>query len=366
MANSTPGLTKTARSEVQIAQYSSRRPSTASTATAAASLSNIIPALLTAIEEDGDQGQDAFQATVCLAWLHHVLDEPGLALARLPKDLAAVATRLHEAAPTGWTKVCIVKAAFLKGSSHEMTGQVEEAVAAFSSILPWLTSSPVASETPQSSVWTEHLLVRLCHLSDQSSAAGDYVDLADALHAFRFWAKHWETTAKGRGADDPDAARNRRLAWKAYYDTLSLMLRHDVIHEAEPAATEATTDTKAAVPAHPRLQQRAELKKVEAIYESLLLNETHFPKASESNTEIEQWVDAAIDNWRILCGPTWTDADLGAGGKEAVGRCMLDVRYPPTSSGKADFRIDPLQSRHQDLSLHADTSPSLHRPCFTR
>ncbi|KAF2446500.1 hypothetical protein P171DRAFT_430644 [Karstenula rhodostoma CBS 690.94] len=318
-------LTKTARAEAQIAKYSTQRPSTASS-TASSGLSTVVPTLLTAIDDEGDHAQDTFQATVCLAWLHYVLDEPGLAVARLPKDMAAVATQLQEASPTNWTRACIVKAAFLKGSSHEQNDSPEEAVSSFASILPWLSSKSAANETPQFNMWTEHLLVRLCHLSDQSSHGSKYTDLADALQTFRFWASHWETTAKGGGADGANAARDRRQAWKAYYDTLSTMLRHGVPYESEFVSADYATE-KPPVLSHSRLQQRAELKKVETIYESLLLKETHFPKASDSNTEIEQWVDSAIDNWRVFCGPSWTDADLGAGGKEAVGRCMLDILY---------------------------------------
>lgn len=238
--------------------------------------------------------------------------------------MAAIATKMQEATPTSWTRACLVKGTFLKGSSHEKTGAFEDAAASFSSILPWLSSLSVANETPQFKMWAEHLLVRLCHLSDQSSEIGRYIDFSDALRSFRFWAKYWDTAAKGVGNDGANAAKYRRLAWKAYYDTLSVMLRDNIPYEPESAHADATTEKVPAL-SHARLQQRAELKKVETIYESLLIKETQFPKASENNTEIEQWVDAAIDNWRILCGPTWTDADLGAGGKEAVGRCMLDV-----------------------------------------
>jgi hypothetical protein len=360
-ADSNAGLTKTARSEAQIAKFSTQRPSTAAS-TASSGLSNIIPALLTAIDEEGERDQDAFQATVCLAWLHYVLDEPGLAIARLPNDLAAVATKMEEATPTSWTRVCLVKGAFLRGSSLEKTGAVEEAVASYSSIVPWLSSKSMVGETHQFKMWTEHLLVRLCHLSDQSSDVGEYTDLSDALQSFRFWARYWDVAAKGTVTEGANAAKYRRLAWKAYYDTLSLMLHHDVPYEPEQPQADDTRE-KSPVGSHLRLQQRAELKKVEAIYESLLLKETEFPKASESNTEIEQWVDAAIDNWRILCGPTWTDADLGAGGKEAVGRCMLDVGDALLSMNKRAYLcIDTLQSSYQNIPLHPNPSPSLHRP----
>lgn len=76
-----------------------------------------------------------------------------------------------------------------------------------------------------------------------------------------------------------------------------------------------------------RLRQRAELKRVETSYENLLIKETQFPRASESNREIEAWVDSAMDNWRLLCGPTWSDDDLGEGGKEGVARSVLDILY---------------------------------------
>jgi hypothetical protein len=64
---------------------------------------------------------------------------------------------------------------------------------------------------------------------------------------------------------------------------------------------------------------------VEAIYEGLILKDTHFPKACENNDEIEQWIEAVMSNWRILCGPSWRDEELGEGGKGAVGRGVLDV-----------------------------------------
>jgi hypothetical protein len=47
-----------------------------------------------------------------------VLDEPGLALAHLPKDFGEAAARLSRdgSALSGWSSVCIVKGAYLKGT----------------------------------------------------------------------------------------------------------------------------------------------------------------------------------------------------------------------------------------------------------
>ena len=366
----TKGLTLTARSEAQVVAYSTQRPSTAAstTSTATSGLANIIPALLTAVEDEGDHVQDAFQATICLGWLHYVLGEPGLAIARLPKNFAAVATKLEGQSLSGWTRVCIIKGAFLKGSSSEKTGSAEDALSSYSSIVPWLSSKPIPTESPQFKMWTEHLLVRLCHLSDQSSDVSDYTEPADALQAYRFWAKYWESTAKTGGTEGANAARYRRLAWKAYYDSLSVVLRHDLPYEAESHSVDPVVSEKQFGSSDTRLQQRAELKRVEAVYESLLLKETHFPKASESNTEIEQWVDAVIENWRFVCGPKWSDADLGEGGKEAVGRGVLDVSLSDSLQCNhiSSIQLDLVPCSNEDISFHANTTPSLRGPRLPR
>ena len=55
------------------------------------------------------------------------------------------------------------------------------------------------------------------------------------------------------------------------------------------------------------------------------MNELTFPKANEGNEEIEEWCNDVMQNWRILCGDEWQDHDLESGGKEAVGRGVLDV-----------------------------------------
>jgi hypothetical protein len=221
-----------------------------------------------------------------------------------------------------------------------------DAVTTYSSILPWLSSLDATStESSQFKMWSEHLLVRLCQLSDQNDRTDDRISSTQALQTFRYWAKFWETT-KGSGSDAAKSSLHRRLAWKAYYDTLSSILQNDLPYEAEPILS---TAEKPALQSQSdiRLRQRAELKRVETVYESLLIKETHFPKASESNHDIGVWIDSAIGNWRLLCGPTWTDHDVGEGGKEGVSRSVLDVRPPWTTSYsnlEADHVPDSLPS----------------------
>ncbi|KAG9387999.1 filamentation protein Rhf1 [Pyrenophora tritici-repentis] len=325
-------LTLTARSEAQVAAYSGQRPSTASSTKSTGALSQIIPPLLTAMDEGDTPAQDAFQANVCLGWVHYVSEEPGLAAARLPGDFGAVATQLLAEAGgalSGWSRVCLVKGTYLKGSSLEKTGAVDEAVETYSSIVPWLTTATTpTTESMQFKLWGEHSLVRLCQLSDQSTITGENINASEALRTYRYWAKFWDATSKSGASDTTTAtaSRHRRLAWKAYYDSLSTILRHDLAYE--PDSTPIVQENpKPNAQSDTRLRQRAELKRVETVYESLLVKETNFPKASETNHEVEAWVDAVMDNWRLLCGPTWSDDDLGEGGKEGVARSVLDILY---------------------------------------
>ncbi|KAF1933537.1 TPR-like protein [Didymella exigua CBS 183.55] len=317
-------LTLTGRAEAQIATYINQRPSTAAS-TASSGFSQTAPTLLSAIEGEDDLSQEAFQASVCLGWLHYVLDEHELAVSRLPDSLDKIAARIsgQAASLTGWSKVCVVKGTFLKGSAQERIGATADAVKAYTSILPWLSSQ--TGESAQFRMWTESLLGRLCQLSDQSEGSSGIIGPVDALQTFRALARFSEG-GRSAGFDSAGHAQSHRLAWKSYYNTLSTIIRHELPYEA--GTIQAPTEKPAVHDRTPlRLQQRAELKRVETFYENLLIKETHFPKASESNREIEVWVESVISNWRILCGASWTDSDLGEGGKEGIGRSVIDILY---------------------------------------
>jgi hypothetical protein len=180
---------------------------------------------------------------------------------------------------------------------------------------------------------------------------------------YRYWARFWEGTSKNGGPSTPSAAQYRRLAWKAYYDSLSAILRRNLAYEPEAAPS-----TSEKPPIHSqssiRLRQRAELKRVETVYETLLIKESLFPKANETNREIEAWVDSVVDNWRLLCGPTWADADLGEGGKEGVGRSVLDVSALLVLTLGTLTHPDTLPRSHQDIPLHSDPPLPVRRACI--
>jgi tetratricopeptide (TPR) repeat protein len=76
-----------------------------------------------------------------------------------------------------------------------------------------------------------------------------------------------------------------------------------------------------------RGQLRAELKRVEGIYQGLLYSETKFPRADEERAEVEDFVRRMMQNWEVLNGRGWKEQDLGAGGRDSLCRGTLDSLY---------------------------------------
>ena len=289
------------------------------------SISRYIPLLLEAIEQEKTYVEDEFQAQVCLGWIHWQLGEPSLAASRLPRrieqDFAQLDGTNKESAQ--WTKVCAVKASYIKGSAQSRTGAVAEALESYESALPILTSAAASKQQPKElRSWTELYLTGFCMLSSQAikSKLSSILE-TETLSAFRAWARFWESLGPSpSGGRASQAEVSRRQVWKEYYITLSDVLQQDL-----PFPT--TSLTTAYAQTSTRLQQRAELKRVEARYEALLLCEVHFPKADEASDEVEAFVDLVIQNWRILCGSSWSEHDLGEGGAEGVSRGVLDILY---------------------------------------
>lgn len=281
--------------------------------------------MLEAIEKEKTYVEDEFQAQVCLGWIHWQLGEPSLAASRLPRnveqDFAQLDGTSKESAE--WTKVCALKASYIKGSSQGRTGAVAEALESYESALPILTSVTETTQQPKElRSWTELYLTGFCMLSSHAikSKISSILE-TETLSAFRAWAKFWEVQGPTPGGGRaPQAEVSRRQVWKEYYIMLSDVLQQDL-----PFPTTSLTTAYAATST--RLQQRAELKRVEARYETLLLAEVHFPRADEAGDEVEAFVDLVIQNWQILCGSSWSEQDLGEGGAEAVSRGVLDILY---------------------------------------
>ncbi|KAL2068293.1 hypothetical protein VTL71DRAFT_16391 [Oculimacula yallundae] len=331
-------LVLTAEAEHAVSQASQNRPSTArpgtagtvtSTATAttaqSTNVSRYIPLLQEAIENETTHVEDEFQAQVCLGWIHWHVGETSLAAAQLPKSIEQEFSQLDgtNKESAEWTKVCALKALYIQGQSQGKAGAVSDAVETFESGLPILASvSPSPKQSRELKSWTELYLTGFCMLSSRAikSRPSSIVE-TETLSAFRTWAKFWETqTSTPTGGRALHSEISRRHVWKEYYIILSEVLRHNL-----PFPTTALTTAYAETST--RLQQRAELKRVEARYETLLLSEVQFPKAEEASEEVESFVEIVMQNWRILCGSGWQEHDLGEGGSEAVSRGVLDILY---------------------------------------
>ena len=317
-------VTQLSQSPSSTARPSTARPPTA-TSTRSVGVSKYIPLLLEAIENERKYIEDEFQAQVCLGWIHWQLGEPALAAARLPESIEEDFSQLDgtDKESAEWTRVCALKASYIKGSSQNKTGRAAEALETFESALPVLSTVSIHQrQGKELKAWTELFLVGFCITSSLAIKSSISTILeAETLSAFRAWAKFWDSQGPASvGGRAPQAQVSRRHVWKEYYFTLSNLLRQELPFPTTALAT-------AYVQASSRLEQRAELKKVEARYEALLLNEVQFPKAEEGSEEVEAFVDMVMRNWRILCGRTWREEDLGEGGAEAVSRGVLDILY---------------------------------------
>lgn len=119
--------------------------------------------------------------------------------------------------------------------------------------------------------------------------------------------------------------------WRNYHATLTKIIRDGLVYHPSPIYRDhESLEHKGLLEddefISARQNQRRELKRVESNYENILLRETTFPKANESNKAVRDWVELVMSNWQVLCGPDWTDQELGEGGKQAVSRNTLDVR----------------------------------------
>lgn len=318
-------LTLTAESEYAVAQaYKHNRPSTASS-TKSSSLAPLIAPLRQAIDAERIYVEDEFQARVCLGWIHWVLDEPDTAIESLPKNIDHDFSELDGTGKqsAGWTRVCAVKGAYLKGASHSKIGADPEALLAFDSGVPIL-SLEGSNIGPELRIWSELLLTNACLLYSKTiGLKRTRLFESETLSAFRTWAKFWESQ---HGPDSipggfgSQSTISRRYVWQKYYLMLSYLLQRG---QPYPTSTFITSHVEDST----RLRQRAELEKVQATYELLLMKEVHFPKAEEASEEIEQWVDVVMQNWRVLCGSSWQESELGPGGREATSRHVLDILY---------------------------------------
>jgi tetratricopeptide (TPR) repeat protein len=219
-----------------------------------------------------------------------------------------------------WTDICLIKAAYMKGTAQSQNGDVSEALQTFQPFVSWIDNSKARLPGQlQLSYWAEQMLAQMAFVASTNinfTALQSDPWVAVALQAFRLWAdlasRSKEVSYAIFGNSQAHLSNLRIL--KGFYDLVSRLLQHGFEYPPTGAVRH-------------RVRQSAELRKVERMYENELLRNTCFPKAQESNGAIEDWVEQVIRNWEILCGPSWREVDLGEGGRNAVGRNVLDILY---------------------------------------
>lgn len=251
-------------------------------------------------------------------------------------------------------------------------------------MLPVVSSTPPACRsTPEYLIWTEQLLAQyglLMQDSTQPDGRGGRPRLhtKETLAPFRAWAElpRVSPAKSGNVAQSPGRIKHqspaRRRIWQLYYTSLSTILQQGlpyppVGYGPSTPAQEMGTDNVNSM-ANLKLQQSIELRRVESIYEDILLKEVSFPKANEANFEVESWTDQVIANWTVISSSSWQNEDLGNGGKEAMTRNVLAVCYfviliwsAVTVETLRLVRLDSVSSCNTYIPFHSGTAPPLHR-----
>lgn len=328
------GLTLTASTEAQIANATRSRPDSSSSTLSHSGLLDNTPGLVQSIDQEKTYLEDAFQATVCLHHIYFLRNEwktvtAGLDVDKWGEQAAQFAQSRSGVSP--WTRICMIKSRYIVGLAQEKLGAPQSAADTYQSALTIIEEAPsdVAS-SPQYRMWAGGVLARGCALSTRTEDQATLQGLSRSLALFRTWGRY--SGRKPGNMAPGNSTQNDippRKTWSQYYQLLSMILRHDLVYPVDSMSELSINagNVHADYLCRSRIQFVNDLKDVEATYETLLLQETKFPKASQSNEEVELWVQQVVANWRILCGPGWRDEDLGTDGKEAVGRRVLDILY---------------------------------------
>ncbi|EME81877.1 filamentation protein [Pseudocercospora fijiensis CIRAD86] len=326
-------LTLAARAESHVASASHRPSSEASTSIHG--LAELLPRLAEAVSTaQQTYPDDSFIAGTCLAQIYCLQDTPQDALQVLDASPPRAPATKATTATLGWLEVCEVKCSFIRASCLDALERKNEA----RELYQHAVSHTPGYRSLELRRWTERLLARACMYSVKKMPSPSASDFAEAHRPFRAWGEFWHRAPTHQGATTPSGLEiPRRQVWKAYYDLLSSVLQHALIYGPEQKGS-----------AIEFLPLTSSLLRVESAYESLLLEETKFPKASQANTELEEWADQVVANWRFFTGSDWSDADLGKGGKQSVSRAVLDILYRAATK---TFHSTPIL-RHL-FTLHA-------------
>lgn len=297
-------LTETATGEHYVASSAGRRVQTAQPTSPDTSLHTLQQALASG---ESLLNEDVFQARTCLAWAAYLNLIQGVQHSIPTRDVVQLFDRYGQKDLLAWNKICLLRSVCIQGRSHSVKSENVQETTLYRAASSWieLNNSEVRS-LPQLSYWAEQIL------ADYGTTLSGALSTEAKLQVLQVWSglasKSPEVSPLTYG--DTTVAGTRASVWEFYYTFLSQALERS-------STLSSQTRSKLA----------AELRIVESAYETTLLKNRKFPKATETNTVIEDWVERVIRNWQILCGQSWKDTDLGQGGRDAATRNVLDILY---------------------------------------
>lgn len=305
-----------------------------------------------AIAYEKHNEEDKFQAQICLAWLYWNNSDYQNAKTIVPMTVPSSA---HGKRVSDWTTVCIVKSAFFRASSEEGLQNLQDVPAVYEACLNSLDSlSAPTLGNVEFCFWWERFFSRCCGcfygiFQEDIEARRRNIDTRACLQAFRLWSSNWEHLA-GTVSNSSSSATQKRdqrlLVWRSYYHVLSEILQQGY-HYALPTRVESTQNGILTVAQNKRKLLCLELYKVEAQYEAMLLHQVSFPEASKANTDVDDWVNSLIANWRVICGPNWQESDLGQCGKRGASRRVLEVKpWPIKRTDRTDIASPSTKQQH--------------------
>ncbi|EWC47719.1 hypothetical protein DRE_02919 [Drechslerella stenobrocha 248] len=304
--------------------------------------------------------EEIYQAEVTLAYLHHLLQAHRAVLQILPP-----APPPRDVITQEWTKVCAIKAVFLKGMAQEALTTKEDAIQIYMGLPIPDFSSGVGSSGAESVYWTRKTLSRFAIASwelfegveapetlrqprsDDEYDEEDGLDELDAIHSDLRVVQDEEEKKDETSNATPTSLSTRPEprrtltesgligAFRAYHafstslanihssaamSTNSSLIKTmpDKIAADDEASRKYIYQTylkvvskylKGQIEQDEEISEefRAEILGVEEIYESLLIKSTKFPHASTLNHDVLNWVDTVVDNW-VTLGSRTSDA----------------------------------------------------------
>lgn len=316
--------------------------------------------------------EDAYLTNVCVAGIYLLRNEYENVLRALPIDDFPSKAAGSRSVVLGWLEVAEVKAVFLRLAALRQLGRVDEAR---SIGLDAALRTP-GSRTPELRLYTELLLSAACALWSDRAKLSSVQSLSQSLRCFMSWSDFWQRSPQNIslvGVTNSKFTQHvvgatRRATCGSHYELVSTILQRRLSYNISPSSpsdllvsvssTAVADDDYIAM----KSKQKVAWKQAQMRYESLLLHETQFPKASQSNVEVEKWVEKVVKDWEVLNGPTWTDLELGDGGKGSLSRGVLDILYRAATK---TFHSTPIL-RHLfkvhaaigefDLAMHAFNS----------